>query len=111
MVSTDRCRESDHPSFGLFNLVVEAGRLVAFVALAEGTTQGGVIHPESGDWTILTHDRSHGLQCRVVSGQHAHLLRPHRWFSRGVFSVPALGGSERRKSARYVGHYEEMRVL
>src|SRR5213593_4407452 len=31
--------------------------LVAFQAMIDGDTQVAVLQPESGDWTVLTHDR------------------------------------------------------
>ncbi|HEY2385069.1 MAG TPA: protein kinase [Terriglobia bacterium] len=73
------------------------GRLVAFVALVEGTSQVGVIHPDSGDWTILTHDRSHGYPTNVAWSPDSTRIYYGRidGSPRGVFSVPALGGSER----------------
>jgi serine/threonine protein kinase len=37
------------PNFALEPRISPAGRLVAFIALVEGTTQVGVINPESGD--------------------------------------------------------------
>lgn len=73
------------------------GRLVAFVAFAEGASQIGIIHPESGDWTILTHDRSHGYPSNITWSADSSRIYYGRLDAgpRGVFSVPALGGSER----------------
>jgi hypothetical protein len=72
-------------------------RLLAFVAFVDGTEQVGVINPESGDWTILTHDKSRGYLSNVVWGPDGSRIYYGRIDGgpRGIFSVPALGGAER----------------
>jgi hypothetical protein len=37
------------------------GRLLAFQAMVDGTTQVGVMDPESGDWNVLTSRRDLGI--------------------------------------------------
>jgi hypothetical protein len=56
-----------------------------------------VIHPDTGDWAILTHDRSHGYPSNVAWSPDSTRIYYGRidGSPRGVFSVPALGGSER----------------
>src|SRR5262249_17808690 len=72
-------------------------RLLAFVAFVDGTEQLGVINPESGDWTILTHDQSRGYLSNVAWAPDGSRIYYGRIDGgpRGIFSVPALGGAER----------------
>ncbi len=73
------------------------GQLVAFQAFVDNITQVAVMKPESGNWTVLTHDRSLGSVqeiCWARDGTKLYFDRIHG-VPRGVFSVPVLGGEER----------------
>jgi serine/threonine protein kinase len=85
------------PSFAMEPRLSPDGRLIAFVASVDGTHQVGVINPGSGDWTILTHDQSRGYLSNITWAPDGSKIYYGRFdgVPRGVFSVPALGGSER----------------
>jgi hypothetical protein len=73
------------------------GQLVAFLAIVDGLTQVAVMKPETGNWTILTRDRSRGIIASLCWSRDSSRI----YFDRvvdapvGVFSVPVLGGDER----------------
>jgi hypothetical protein len=73
------------------------GRLLAFQAMVDGTTQVGVMDPESGNWNVLTSRRDLGIVEYLCWSPDGSTI----YFSRtldaptGVFSVPFLGGEER----------------
>ncbi len=73
------------------------GHLVAFMAWVDKTNQVAVMNPESGDWTILTHDKTHGYLSNVCWSSDGTKIYYGRidGVPRGIFSVPALGGEER----------------
>ncbi|MGH8638366.1 MAG: protein kinase domain-containing protein, partial [Burkholderiales bacterium] len=73
------------------------GQMVAFQAMVDGLTQVGVMRPDSGNWMILTTDRSRGFVQDMAwsrDGSHVYFDR-YIDVPRGVFSVPVLGGDER----------------
>jgi hypothetical protein len=73
------------------------GQFVAFATVVDGLTQVAVMKPESGNWTVLTRDRSKGLVYNIgwaPDGSRIYYDR-HLDTPRGVYSVPALGGEER----------------
>ena len=73
------------------------GQMLAFQAMVEGLTQVGVMRPDSGNWTVLTDDRSRGFVQEMTwsrDGSHVYFDR-YIDVPRGVFSVPVLGGDER----------------
>jgi Tol biopolymer transport system component/predicted Ser/Thr protein kinase len=73
------------------------GRLLAFQAMVDGTTQVGVMDPESGNWNVLTSRRDLGIVeylCWSPDGSKIYFNRTLD-VSTGVFSVPFLGGEER----------------
>lgn len=70
------------------------GRTVAFQALVNELTQVAVMNPDSGDWSVLTHDRTRGGVNELTwSPDNSHI-----YFDRfpgtleGVFRLSALGG-------------------
>ncbi|HET9385090.1 MAG TPA: protein kinase [Gemmatimonadales bacterium] len=73
------------------------GSLVAFQAMVDGLNQVAVMQPESGDWRVLTEDRSQGYIDCALSWSADERIYYGRWYGvpRGVFSVPAVGGEER----------------
>jgi len=73
------------------------GRLLAFQAMVDGTTQVGVMDPESGNWNVLTSRRDLGIVeylCWSPDGSTIYFNRTLD-VPTGVFSVPFLGGEER----------------
>ena len=72
------------------------GRLLAFQAMVDGTTQVGVMDPESGNWNVLTSRRDLGIVeylCWSPDGSTIYFNRTLD-VPMGVFSVPFLGGEE-----------------
>ncbi|MFI5180412.1 MAG: protein kinase [Thermoanaerobaculia bacterium] len=74
------------------------GQTVAFVTLQEGVSQVALLRPASGDWTVLTHQKGLGSIYKLSwshDGSKIFFDRvtdvPH-----GVWSIPAIGGEERR---------------
>jgi eukaryotic-like serine/threonine-protein kinase len=72
-------------------------RFVAFEAMVDGVTQVAVMNPDSGDWRVLTHDRTHGYLSNVTWSPDSSRIYYGRvdGAPKGVFSVSALGGDER----------------
>ena len=73
------------------------GHLLAFQAMVDGLTQIAVMKPESGNWSVLTHDRDHGPILNhswSADGTLVYYDR-HTDSPQGIFSVPVLGGDER----------------
>ena len=73
------------------------GRTLAFQAMVDNLTQVGVSNPDSGNWTVLTHDRSHGVVQEIAWSPDGSKIYFDRVMSKpeGIFSVPSLGGDER----------------
>jgi len=73
------------------------GRLLAFQAMERGLTQAAVMTPESGNWSILTHNRELGFLEEITWSRDGTSLYYDRIADvpRGIFSVPVLGGEEK----------------
>ena len=73
------------------------GQTLAFLAMVDGLNQVAVMKPASGNWTVLTRDRSRGLVSDICWSGDGTKLYYDRYFDapRGVFSVPVFGGEER----------------
>ncbi|HSR91549.1 MAG TPA: protein kinase [Gemmatimonadales bacterium] len=85
------------PQVAMFPSASRDGQLVAFQAMVDGQTQLGVLKPETGDWKVLTSDRSRGvLGTFSWSGDNSKI-----YFDRildvpsGVFSISPLGNEPR----------------
>ena len=85
------------PAIGFDVRASPDGRMMAFLAMVDGLTQVAVMNPDSGNWTVLTHDRSKGAADAVSWSRDSARI----YFTRlnpdpvGIFSVPPLGGDER----------------
>src|SRR5262249_19653655 len=78
---------------------------LAFQAFVDGMTQIAVMNPGSGNWTVLTKDRTHGYVSAHTwshDGTHIYYTR-YADVPLGVYSVPALGGEERLVLENAVG--------
>ena len=73
------------------------GNLLAFQAMDRGQTQVAVMKPETGNWSILTHDRSRGSIFEVAWSPDGAVIYYDRKTDvpQGIYSVPVLGGEER----------------
>jgi len=73
------------------------GNLVGFFAVDEGYTQVGVMKPETGNWSMLTHSRQHGNVNDVAWAPDGSAIYYDRIEAvpQGIYSVPVLGGDER----------------
>lgn len=73
------------------------GRTLAFQAMIDNLTQVAVANPDSGNWTVLTHDLTHGFVNEISWSPDGSKLYFDRFVSvpKGIYSVPALGGEER----------------
>jgi hypothetical protein len=73
------------------------GHTLAFQAMIDGLTQVAVMDTASGDWTLLTHDRSQGYVSNLSWSVDGSKIYFDRYFSvpHGIFSVSRFGGDER----------------
>lgn len=73
------------------------GHLLSFEAVVDGLSQIAVLKPESGNWSILTHDRGHGPINSHSWSPDGSLIYYDRYTDvpQGIYSVPVLGGDER----------------
>jgi hypothetical protein len=85
------------PAIVLNPRVSPDGQLLAFATVVDGLTQVAVMKPGSGNWTVLTRDRTQGLVFSVSWSPDSSRIYYDRTLDgpRGVYSVPALGGVER----------------
>ena len=72
------------------------GSLLAFQAIDRGLTQVAVMKPETGNWSILTHNREHGPVNTIAWSPDGASIYYDRSTDvpQGVYSVPVLGGEE-----------------
>ena len=57
-----------------------------------------MVNPDSGNWTVLTGDRSVGTVDKIAwspDGSKLYLDRIMNNIPQGIYSVPSLGGDER----------------
>jgi hypothetical protein len=73
------------------------GQMIAFQAMVDGLTQVGVMNAQSGNWTVLSRDRSRGPAQVMSWAQDNSRIYFDRYFDvpLGIYSVPVLGGEER----------------
>jgi hypothetical protein len=77
------------------------GTTLAFQAWINGLNQVAIMTPESGDWTVLTNDRSRGQILDLSWSPDGTRIYFDRYLGAplGVFSVPVLGGDARPVAA------------
>jgi hypothetical protein len=73
------------------------GQLLAFHAFIDELPQLGVMKPEGGTWTILTHDRDSGyVATSAWSPDGSRIYFDRYWgYPRGIYFVRPLGGEPR----------------
>ena len=83
------------PEMAIDPRVSPNGDLLAFEAFEEGVTQVAVMKPETGNWSILTHDRTRGTLSFLSWAPDGSSIYYMRNVPEAVYSVPVLGGEER----------------
>ncbi len=70
------------------------GSLIAFLELENGFTQVALMQPSNGNWSMLTHDRDHGIVGNVCWSADGATIFYDRVTStpQGIYSIPVLGG-------------------
>ncbi len=84
------------PEIAMTPRISPNGQMLAFLAMVDGQTQVAVMNPDSGNWTVLTHDRTNGIAGTLCWSREGDKIFFDRVSDilRGVYSVPALGGEE-----------------
>lgn len=85
------------PSVSMGPRISPDGHTLAFQAMVENLTQVAVSNPDTGNWTLLTHDRQHGFVNEISWAPDGSKLYYDRTVAvpAGIYSIPALGGTER----------------
>jgi tRNA A-37 threonylcarbamoyl transferase component Bud32 len=85
------------PMFAMGPRISPDGHTLAFQAAVEGLTQVAVMDTQSGDWTVLTKNRSRGFVTEVNWSPDGSEIYFDREFSvpQGIYSVSRFGGEER----------------
>src|SRR5437867_2246601 len=85
------------PAIALQPRISPDGQMLAFQAMVDGLNQVAVMKPDTGNWTVLTRDRTRGLIVSMGWARDGGKIYYDRYTDtpRGVFSVPVLGGDER----------------
>jgi hypothetical protein len=85
------------PGIAMRPTVSPDGQLLAFSAMIDGQTQLAVMQPDSGSWTVLTHDRTSGMQAQMSWAPDGSRIYFDRVWGRprGVYSISPLGGEPR----------------
>ena len=85
------------PEMALGPRVSPDGQTIAFQAMIDNQTQVAVMRPGSGDWTVLTHDRTHGVAQNIAWSPDGARIYYSRFSEvpRGIWSISPLGGDER----------------
>jgi hypothetical protein len=71
------------------------GHTIAFQAMVDDLTQVAVLNPDSGNWTVLTRDRSHGFVNAIAWSRDGSKIYFDRIASRagtGIFLCPSPMG-------------------
>lgn len=85
------------PGIAMRPAVSPDGKLLAFSAMIDDQTQLAVMQPDSGSWTVLTHDRNDGMQAQMSWAPDGSRIYFDRVWGgpRGVYSISPLGGEPR----------------
>ena len=85
------------PQVAMAPFVSRDGQLVAFQAMVDGQTQLAVLKPQSGDWKVLTSDRSRGVVDTYSWSRDNSRIYFDRYLDvpNGVFSISPLGTEQR----------------
>jgi serine/threonine protein kinase len=85
------------PSIAMGARISPDGHTLAFQAMVNGVTQVAVMDTESGDWTVLTKNRSRGYVTELNWSPDGSEIYFDRDFSipHGVYTISRFGGDER----------------
>jgi len=85
------------PEMALDPRVSPDGHLIAFEAFDRGLTQVAVMKPETGNWSMLTRERTNGTVNYLSWAPDGSSIYYQRSADapRGIYRVPVLGGEER----------------
>ncbi len=85
------------PEIALDPRVSPDGRLLAFQAIERGQAQDAEMTPESGKWSVLTHNRNLGSPLEIAWSRDGTSIYYDRYTDvpQGIYSVPVLGGDEK----------------
>lgn len=84
------------PSVARARRISPDGHTLAFLAMVDGMTQVAVMDPDSGDWTLLTKDRSRGYITELNWSPDGSKIYFDRFLSvpQGIYTVSRFGGEE-----------------
>jgi dipeptidyl aminopeptidase/acylaminoacyl peptidase len=84
------------PSVAIGPRISPDGHTLAFQAMVDGQTQVAVMDTESGDWNVLTKNRSRGYVTEVNWSPNGSEIYFDRQFSvpHGIYRVSRIGGDE-----------------
>jgi eukaryotic-like serine/threonine-protein kinase len=85
------------PGIALRPAISPDGKLLAFSAMVDGQTQLAVMNPDSKSWTVLTHDRTSGMEAQASwSPDGTRIYFDRVWGGpRGIYEISPLGGEPR----------------
>jgi eukaryotic-like serine/threonine-protein kinase len=85
------------PGIAIRPTISPDGQLLAFSAMVDGQTQLAVMKPDSGSWSVLTHERNAGMQAQMSWAPDGSRIYFDRVWGgpRGVYSISPLGGEPR----------------
>ena len=85
------------PNIALDPRISPDGHTLAFQVIIGNLTQVALTSPDTGNWTVLTHDRQHGFVNEISWAPDGSKLYFDRTIGTpaGIYSVPAVGGEER----------------
>lgn len=84
------------PSIAMGPRISPDGHTLAFQAMVDGLTQVAVMDVESGDWTVLNKDRSHGYVTELNWSPDGSQIYFDRYLAvpHGIYTVSRFGGDE-----------------
>jgi eukaryotic-like serine/threonine-protein kinase len=84
------------PQYAMGPRISPDGHTLAFLAFVGELTQVAVMKPESGDWTVLTHNSDRGFVRELSwSPDGSKIYFDRRTdVAKGIFSIPVFGGDE-----------------
>jgi hypothetical protein len=84
------------PTISMMPRISPDGATLAFIAIVDGQSQVAVMKPQSGNWQVLTRDRTRGSVIQATWSIDGTKLFFDRYLDvpAGIFTVPVMGGRE-----------------